>query len=200
MPTGYTADVCDGKITEFRDFALQCARAFGALITMRDERLDAPIPDEVKPSAYHADKLPFLRARLDGMRDMSPEDAERGAEGDYAANVASRAKRDRERQEQNDRLNAMLAGVEDWTPPTADHVEMKNFMCDQLTMSIDKSYAQEPIVKLSGPDWLAEQIVNALREVEYHEAENAKEIERARTRTEWLRQLRASLTKQAEAA
>ena len=35
MPTGYTAAVCSGEITEIKDFALSCARAFGALITMR---------------------------------------------------------------------------------------------------------------------------------------------------------------------
>lgn len=37
MPTGYTASVQEGKVTEFRDFAMECARAFGALVMMRDE-------------------------------------------------------------------------------------------------------------------------------------------------------------------
>lgn len=30
MPTGYTFEVCEGKMTDFSAFALQCARAFGA--------------------------------------------------------------------------------------------------------------------------------------------------------------------------
>lgn len=56
MPTGYTAAVCDGKITEFPAFALQCARAFGALITMRDDAMNAPIPEEIKPDTSYYDK------------------------------------------------------------------------------------------------------------------------------------------------
>lgn len=40
MPTGYTADIKDG-IT-FRDFALRCARAFGATIMQRDEDISIP--------------------------------------------------------------------------------------------------------------------------------------------------------------
>lgn len=43
MPTGYTADLME-KGMEFKPFVLQCARAFGALITMRDDSLDAPSP------------------------------------------------------------------------------------------------------------------------------------------------------------
>ena len=46
MPTGYTADIQDGKITTLREYALSCARAFGALIMMRDDPHDAPIADD----------------------------------------------------------------------------------------------------------------------------------------------------------
>lgn len=53
MPTGYTYPVCEGKITEFPDFALSCARAFGALISMREEPMDAPLPDEIAASTNY---------------------------------------------------------------------------------------------------------------------------------------------------
>ena len=55
MPTGFTCDIKDG-IT-FERFALNCARAFGALINMRDDSLDAEIPDEIKPSDHHVKAL-----------------------------------------------------------------------------------------------------------------------------------------------
>lgn len=44
MPTGYTAAIKYG-IT-FKEFALDCARNFGACISMRDEPRETPIPDE----------------------------------------------------------------------------------------------------------------------------------------------------------
>jgi len=45
MPTGYTCQVQDGMITEFKEFALLCARNFGACITLRDEPLSPDIPE-----------------------------------------------------------------------------------------------------------------------------------------------------------
>lgn len=56
MPTGYTADVADGKITDFVEYALQCARAFGACIMLRDEPISSEIP-EFQPSDYNANAL-----------------------------------------------------------------------------------------------------------------------------------------------
>ena len=43
MATGYTFNVVDGQITTLSDFAMQCARAFGLLIDMRDAPSDAPM-------------------------------------------------------------------------------------------------------------------------------------------------------------
>ena len=57
MPTGYTAMLTEEKEITFEDFALKCARAFGALIEMRDESLDAKIPEEFKVTEYHTVEL-----------------------------------------------------------------------------------------------------------------------------------------------
>lgn len=200
MPTGYTAGVCDGKVTEFKDFALQCARGFGALITMRDDPMDAAIPTEFKPGTYHADRLAAAEAELADFQNMRPDEADRMAADDYKQRIAQKAKYDQEREERNTRVKAMLAAVEFWTPPTADHVEMKRFMVEQLTISIEQPYERDPIERLSGTQWLAGKIAAAKHDIEYHKAENAKEIERAQGRTEWLRQLRASLEPQPKAA
>lgn len=37
MPTGYTSPLYEGKEISFEQFALRCARNFGALVMMRDE-------------------------------------------------------------------------------------------------------------------------------------------------------------------
>ena len=56
MPTGYTATLME-KGQTFQEFIMGCARAFGALIEMRDSPNDAPIPDKFEPSDYHAKRL-----------------------------------------------------------------------------------------------------------------------------------------------
>lgn len=54
MPTAYTADIAKG-IT-FKQYAMNCARAFGALIDLRDKPANCEIPDVVYPSDYHLKK------------------------------------------------------------------------------------------------------------------------------------------------
>ena len=62
MPTGYTATLME-KGQDFPDFVLLCARAMGATIMLRDEPLDAPIP-EFQPSDYSAKQLEESKEEL----------------------------------------------------------------------------------------------------------------------------------------
>jgi hypothetical protein len=78
MPTGYTAPIADGMT--FEQYALGCARAFGALVTMRDEPSDAPIPEKLEPDTYYQRSLEASQLELD--RVMSLTAAEIVAETD----------------------------------------------------------------------------------------------------------------------
>lgn len=197
MATGYTAGVQSGEIADFPTFALLCARAFGALIEMRDDPMNAEIPPAFAPSDYHVKALREAEERLASLRSMSTVDAQAAADADYAEQAASHGRRERERQERRGRYEAMLAQVNAWTPPTPDHVEMQTFMRKQLTDSIyfdcgDSAYDQAP-QRQDGAAWLAAAIARATRDVEYHRAEHAKEVERVNSRNAWVRALRESL-------
>jgi hypothetical protein len=69
MPTGYTAAIKDG--ISFQQFAMACARAFGALVMMRDEPSSAPIPD-FQPSNFHVEHLELARAELARLQALTP--------------------------------------------------------------------------------------------------------------------------------
>ena len=192
MPTGYTAAVCDGKITEFKDFALSCARAFGALITMRDDPMDAPIPNEFKPSTFNADRLTEAKARLHDLQAMTPEQAEHAAFRDFEERKAHADEANARYDAENERIDAMLEKVNSWEPPTEDHREMKSFMIQQLTISKSDYRAEQP-ERLNGAAWLAREAATAARDVGYHTKAQLEENERATKRTAWIRDLRASL-------
>ena len=194
MPTGYTAAVVDGKITEFPEFALSCARASGALIMMRDDPMDAPIPDELKPEPYSKNQLEKAKARLAELNAMTAEQVQSACENAYATAQAGYDAYEARCEEEDRRLKVMLGKVDLWEPPTANHVEMKKFMIDQLTISMRGSYRSEPPVLLSPPEWHEAEIKQAMKDVAYHAGEHAKEIERAQGRTEWLKALRSSFT------
>lgn len=194
MPTGYTADLYEGKEVSFPEFAMQCARAMGATITMRDDPADAPIPEEFQPSDWNLKRLEEARERVAEVEGWSSETADIAAQRDYADAMNRWREMEAESKARRERYDAMLEQVRAWTPPTPDHEEFKAFMENQLVESkrFDGWHSPKP-VRIAGPDYREQQLANALHDIDYHTKEHAKEVERATNRTEWVRALRQSL-------
>jgi hypothetical protein len=200
MPTGYTADVCDGKVTDFKEFAMRCARNFGALIMMRDDAMDAPIP-EFKPSEYEREALENAKAELLKVQGMTDDECTAAALGEYREALGAHQKVEAERLAVRGRLLAMRSKVADWRPPTTDHQGLKDFMIEQLDMTIGSdgapsTYYLDKAKKLSGQDWRAKELASNQRRVVYYTDEYAKEVERTNGRNRWVKELRISLANQ----
>ena len=194
MPTDHTKPVKDGTVTNFNEFAWSCARAFGPLVTLRDDN-NATIPVAFKPSPYYTERLNALYAELDELREITPEMAEEKVEEIYrAAMTGWKERRERNRVEQN-RYQDMLLRVYAWTPPTPDHLELKNFMVSQLEDSIglDCGYDIRPPVRLPGCVWLSEKYRSLRESLKYAAEDHYKEGERTRERNAWIQALRTSI-------
>jgi hypothetical protein len=193
MPTGYTATLAE-KEQDFKDFVLQCSRNFGALISMKDEPFDAPIPDEFYPSDYHERELYKATAEL---KDFESSNVERKQE-EYQNFVVTETKRKREYNNkcgaQKERYEKMLAKVDVWEPPTSDHSKLKSFMQQQLKSSIDFdcNFEMKPVI-ISFKEWEAQRLKQLKWDVDYHTKELAAEIERCKSRTAWVQTLKKSL-------
>ena len=139
MPTGYTAPIYEGEEMTFEQFALRCARSFGALVSMRDEPIDAPIPDEFKVDAYYQKDYEEAKAAYENFIQNPPTDEE--LEKSYARYVQKETDRAQKANEERalgrKRYEAMLTKVLKWEPPTPEHVNLKDFMIGQLKDSID---------------------------------------------------------------
>ena len=201
MPTGYTAAIKDG-IT-FEKFALDCARAFGACVMMRDEPGGGEaIPDEFKPSDYHERNAKQCRDALASLLSMTPQDREEAAKNEWKATEASRLVNLKEKRLLRAAYESMLSNVDAWTPPTDEHNGLKEFMRSQIKESIDfdcrEDYYATPTPRLNGEQWAIKEVARLGRDIEYHDQKNAEEIERAAGRTAWVKALRASLAKQEE--
>jgi hypothetical protein len=194
MPTGYTAAIAD-NIT-FERYALNCARAFGALVHMRDDPSDAPIPDRIEPCDFYKKSLEGAHQTLDRISTWTSEQIEIEYLAHYEDLVRSHAKRHQGSADLRAKYTAMLLAVRAWTAPTPDHVKFKEFMEDQIIQSIafdcDVSYdrvpeAQEP------SQWHAEWIADLKANIARYEDEHQKEVRRAHERTQWIKALRESL-------
>lgn len=196
MPTGYTAAVQEGKVTSLNEFAMQCARAFGALITMRDDPAGAPIPEQIKPETDYYDRgLAEAHERLADLRRLTPEQAEYRALKEYEEACASHIAYQRRKSDERDRYEAMIAKVEAWRAPE-EVGKLRAFMLDQLRESVRfdcGGYEMPAPERRMGAQWLAESTEEAERSIARHTKSRDEEIERAAERTRWLQALRASL-------
>lgn len=198
MSSGYTADLYDGKEKTFAEFTLGCARAFGALITMRDEPSDAPIPDEFEPSEWVREAVEKAKAALDEAErrsideweDLEREDRDKTAKAiEDAARTGAGIRA---------RYESMLAHVRGWEPPSADHQGLKDFMVKQLEESIrfdcsDLSDVWTVPSPRSPQSFRSTQLAARHSALERAEKSWAEELERVDGRNRWVRQLRESL-------
>jgi hypothetical protein len=194
MPTGYTAAILDG-IT-FEQFALNCARAFGALITMRDEPFDVPIPPRMEPSSFYQRTMEREHLELERLLALTPGQIRQEAEKAYTEAVASYYTRKHEREEQRAKYEAILAQAHAWQPPTSDHTGLKEFMVEQIEESIrfDCSGGDDPEpVRLTPEDWHAKRVAEVRWTVGYCEQHHRDEVERTHSRNCWIDALRKSL-------
>ena len=194
MPTGYTLDLYDGKDITFEEFVLKCARAFGALIDMRDEPMDAPIPERFEPSDHHLEELEKAKRRLKEIRKWNEEKAEQEAERAYREALKEREEFIKKNKLIRKRYEDMLSKVQKWKPPTIEHASLKQFMIQQLLESIEfDCFVPEMPQRLSGEEYREQQIKKALSDIEYHEKEYAEEVNRVYEKNKWLLSLRESL-------
>lgn len=194
MPTGYTADIKDG-IT-FKQYALNCARAFGALIHMRDDPMDAPIKKD-QCTDYHKKKIEAAHQGIEKLNAMTPFELDHASRQEWEDEEKSRQKHLAENAAQIAAYKSMLEEVNAWEPPTADHADYHTFMKEQIEKSISfddhSDFYSTPSEKLTGEEWKKKQLAKFNHDLEYHSEQQQEEEKRVGNRNDWVDQLLNSL-------
>lgn len=198
MPTGYTASINENKGTTFAEFVWHCSRNFGAMYHLRDDASGVPTlaqaMSDASSTSWHASKLEEAQAHLQAVLNMTPEsmDAQRVADCDKA--WESFRRRVSEKNLLRERYQAMLNQVKAWTPPTADHDNLRKFMIEQLEESMRfDCYDPEPPKNLDLDAYRVAQIDSATWSVNYHAKELARSREVEAQRRAWIDALHASV-------
>lgn len=199
MPTGYTYMIEENDDLTFKDFALKCSRAFGALVELRDTP-NAPIPEKFEISEYYYKNIKEDEEKLEFYKKIPLEEAEELINEEFKEKVDSLKRSINNKIKLLDKYNKMLLEVENWTPPTKKHFGLKDFMVQQLKDSIeadcDYSYDSKILdeLELKTPhEYKAQKIKFYKESLEYsnkrlEEAKNGLE-----SRNNWLKNLRDSL-------
>lgn len=197
MPTGYADAIKDG--ISFENYALNCSKAFGACVTMRDDPMDTPIPKRFEPSNYHIEELEEAKKELLELASKSDDEILVEIEEGHEKSLSCAKKRAKESQDLRQKYEKMLTRVKNWQPPTSDHVNFKNFMISQIEDRIkfdcsENFYAEnlgkkKPTIE----EYKSKKITQLNEDIIYHQKEHNEEVERVESRNKWLDDLRQSL-------
>ena len=204
MPTGYTAAVQDGTITEFRDYALRCARAFGPCVMQRDDDPSDP-PKEQGEDSYYQKMVDHQLEEIEALKhftDKELEFYERNHLGEELKRIEEIIK---EKELDKIRYESMLEKVRNYNPPSSEYENYKNFMIEQLESSIKwdcrNDYYSDELVKVkstlndipNGEKIRENRLQLLLKDLEYCRNKLAEEKESVDKANQWIRQLYESL-------
>lgn len=193
MPTGYTSQIAEGQ--PFKDFVLTCARGMGALVMMRDDPLNAPIPERFDPSPYYLNKLEAAREELTRCEAMTEVEADSAARADYAKEMRAYEEYKGEKSDLRAKYQNTLAQLSRFALKSAPLASFREFMVEQVQTSLRHDCDYEPMLLLamSGKEHREMALRKARQDVEYSTKEHAKEVQRVEERNAWLVELRAAL-------
>jgi len=203
MPTGYTAPILDGKITNFKDYAKLCMRAFGATIHMKEESLDVEY-EERKPSEYHIKALKEWQEKLTELSNMSDEELLEKRRSEIMSDIEYHEKQIIKHDNNYSKLMSILNDVQSWEPPTEEHTGIKKFMTEQITETLkydaDSKYhkleikeRQKKLKELTIEEVKKGYIKDANYNIQYHIKHNEDDIKRANDSNEWVNKFLNSL-------
>lgn len=197
MPTGYTDKVGKGEITDFKEYALLCARNFGACIMLRDEPLSSEIP-EFQPSRYHIEKIDEITNEIEWIRHASDDELQAKAEQEFTEEARRCEEQIAASEKTVANYEAMLEKARQYKPPTSEHENYAKFLVDQLTESIKfddmRDYYRENYPKRkTAREYRDDRVRKLYRDLAYHKQEQVKEEERTDGRNRWVNELKESL-------
>ncbi len=184
--------------SSLRDFILDCFGELFEPLRLPDNITDAQIPDEFVPDPYHEQELEMARRKLEKVKGMTLEEAEREAEKEY---ITARARFNEHIVDPGQTMRnykSMLEQVEAWRPPSSEDLNgLKEYMLGLLKESIkskrDRVDYSRPLEKETGEDYKANLVERAQRTVVYHQEQYESGVRIAEGRTARIRALKSSL-------
>ena len=200
MPSYYTADICNEKDISFQEFALKCARAFGAFVHMRDEPLNTTLSRPTL-SDYHTNEIKNIENEFALFLKSSTEQRKKMFEIEMKKEEAYYLREiEKEKQIKNKYL-ALINDVKAYKPQSKELKEFKNFMFDQLIDSMKYDCSNEDwynksiqsVKEETFETWEEEQMNLYNSKLAYQKEALKKEKESIELTNKWIDELYKSL-------
>jgi len=201
---GYTG-IFENRNVTFEEFVWRCARAFGALVHMRDMDWNVPVVLPQQSSrgkineSYRQECLKDSQALLQKYQNMSLAQAQTLLDQEYQRRLQEAKEGIAKKKVLRERFEKVYVKVQSWQPPSSKHNELKQFMLEQLEYGIkhdcDDSYWQNSLSrpKPTVQEWLNQNIAWAQQDVEYHTKKANEEEDDGDSAVEWILALKNSV-------
>lgn len=187
MSTGFTVALYEGE-QSFREFVLRAACAF---FYDTDQ-----LPLEVKPNERNFERLAQSIGDLAKAETWDADTANVKAEEAYQSELENYQRLTAKTKAIRGRYKAMLKRVKAWQPPTPRHRGLKDFMTQQLEVSlVADCFSWTKPKKLSGEAYKAKVVAELERDVERNKSYLREDIENAKSKTDYISDLRESLAR-----
>lgn len=203
MPTGYTAHIEDGEITTGKEFLKLCTRAFGVAIDVKDEPLSTPTPSSFEPSPFYKESYDRALKKLEEVNKMTFDEAKIQMRADYEKRISDYKAYAEQEAAMNEKYVKVRKEVEEWIPPTSEHEGLKKFALEQIDMSMTKQkyideYLEKSKEEFDDSDEAVQNYINDIvdyyqRDIERSYKSWQEELERTRSKNEWMTKFLESL-------
>jgi len=193
MSTGYTEVLFNRDNVTFSEFAQRCARAFGPLVHMREDQLDAPLREAPEDCAYYAQQVKDAQDNFDRLRAMSEEDAVAEYEADYAHISTLLNNATAQNAAKIATVEAMLVSAMEWIPPSDDHNALKEFMLEQLRVELSYLQPMGPPPRRNVKSWYLDRMASATKRLASARENYDAARKRVQEANKWIAELKASL-------
>lgn len=203
MATAYTEGIIDGSTKTFKDFALICARAFGAAAHMIDDELSVKFKERI-PDSFWDEQIKESEKMVEEIKSLSDENIIKRKKENIEKSLERHKKEIEDKLRLKIKLNRFYLEAKNYKPPTEDHKEVKYFMIEQLESTIewecDVKYNEDEINRLNkelnnlNPETIRlDYLSNFYKSLELYNNEKKKELERCENSNNWYKAYLKSL-------
>ena len=193
MPTSYTANVANGKITSVKEYIESCIPAF--MIYFRDKQ-NINVREPLKFEFFYNDKLTQAKKEYANFVNSSEEQKSFFYKRYRDQHFEYVHKRIQENKEAISRYENMLFKLSNFKSPSQDHDAFVKFLNSKLNDSIEiddilEVYTEEldRLNQLSFEQYVANKEKDLLDDVNHYQEKAIKEKESANQNIQWLNQI-----------
>jgi hypothetical protein len=199
MASGYTQEVLSGNVNTLKEFASVCAKGFGATSHQQKEALNTPLREMVV-GKENKKSIRALKSNLKKFNAITNKEliadelkALETTKEHYLGKVVLM-------KEAKKKCSALLLDVQLWTPPTENHIVVKEMMEEHLKSTIEFDCDLDSVNQLLedieskmgsiDPEAIRKKQVEAIeQQIDFHEQSHKVDVDHVKQSNEWVGEL-----------